>query len=313
MVDFVYVDEVQDLTMTQIALLKYVCRNFEEGFHFAGDTAQTITRGVDFRFQDIRSLFYTTFLSETEACNQGNKHGKQCHLSDMFQLTQNFRTHSGILHMAQSIIDLLYFFFPSSVDKLNPETGLVYGEPPVLLETGKDKNAIVNIFGENKSKDGNLHGFGAEQVILVRDDATKKQIVDLVGKQALVLTIVECKGLEFQDVLLYNIFTSSPLRNKWRVVYGYMKNKNILSSPEEISHPEFDRNKHCLLCSELKQLYVAITRTRQRLWICETADDYCRPMFDFWNKLCLVEVRLLDSSFIEAMKTGSSTDDWRRR
>nr|XP_020201395.1 uncharacterized protein LOC109787220 [Aegilops tauschii subsp. strangulata] len=36
-------------------------------------------------------------------------------------------------------------------------------------------------------------------------------------------------------------------------------------------------------------------------------------MFDFWNKLCLVEVRLLDSSFIEAMKTGSSTDDWRRR
>ncbi|XBH98118.1 hypothetical protein VPH35_127679 [Triticum aestivum] len=313
MVDFVYVDEVQDLTMTQIALLKYVCRNFDEGFHFAGDTAQTIARGVDFRFEDIRSLFYTTFLSETEACNQGNKHGKQCHLSDMFQLTQNFRTHSGILRMAQSIIDLLYFFFPSSVDKLNPETGLVYGEPPVVLETGNDKNAIVNIFGESKSKDGNPHGFGAEQVILVRDDATKKQIVDLVGKQALVLTIVECKGLEFQDVLLYNIFSSSPLRNKWRVVYGYMKNKNILSSPEEISHPEFDRNKHCLLCSELKQLYVAITRTRQRLWICETADDYCRPMFDFWNKLCLVEVRLLDSSFIEAMKTGSSTDDWRRR
>uniref|UniRef100_A0A453QZH0 Uncharacterized protein n=1 Tax=Aegilops tauschii subsp. strangulata TaxID=200361 RepID=A0A453QZH0_AEGTS len=90
MVDFVYVDEVQDLTMTQIALLKYVCRNFEEGFHFAGDTAQTIASGVDFRFEDIRSLFYTTFLSETEACNQGNKHGKQCHLSDMFQLTQNF-------------------------------------------------------------------------------------------------------------------------------------------------------------------------------------------------------------------------------
>ncbi|KAE8790127.1 putative ATP-dependent helicase [Hordeum vulgare] len=313
MLDIVYVDEVQDLTMTQIVLLKYVCRNFKEGFHFAGDTAQTIARGVDFRFEDIRSLFYTTFLSETKACNQGNKPGKQCHLSDMFQLTQNFRTHSGILRMAQSIIDLLYFFFPSSVDKLNPETGLVYGEPPVLLETGNDKNAIVNIFGEKKSKHGNLHGFGAEQVILVRDDDTKKQIVDLVGKQALVLTIVECKGLEFQDVLLYNIFSSSPLKNKWRVVYGYMKNKSILSSPEEMSHPDFDRNKHCLLCSELKQLYVAITRTRQRLWICETGDDYCRPMFDFWNKLCLVEVRLLDSSFIEAMKTGSSADDWRRR
>ncbi|PNT61766.1 uncharacterized protein LOC100839489 [Brachypodium distachyon] len=313
MVDFVYIDEVQDLTMTQIALLKYVCRNFKEGFVFAGDTAQTIARGIDFRFEDIRSLFYTGFLKETEAFNQGVKKGKKVHLSDMFQLSQNFRTHCGILRMAQSIMSLLYFFFPSSVDKLNPETGLVYGEAPVLLESDNDENAIMTIFGESKSKHGNLHGFGAEQVILVRDDATKKQVVDLVGKQALVLTIVECKGLEFQDVLLYNFFGSSPLRNKWRVLYGYMKDRNIIAQSEEVSHPDFDRSKHYLLCSELKQLYVAITRTRQRLWICENTDDHCRPMFDYWKKLCLVEVRLLDSSLVQAMQTGSSTDDWRLR
>ncbi|CAM0903002.1 unnamed protein product [Alopecurus aequalis] len=311
LVDFVYIDEVQDLTMTQIALLKYVCRNFKEGFLFAGDTAQTIARGIDFRFEDIRSLFYTAFISETEASNQG--HGKQVQLSDTFQLTQNFRTHCGILHMAHSIMSLLYLFFPSSVDKLNPETGLVYGEAPVLLESGNDENAIMTIFGDIKSKHGNMHGFGADQVILVRDDATKRQIVDLVGKQALILTIVECNGLEFQDVLLYNFFGSSPLRNKWRVLYGYMKDKDIKAQFVEISHPGFDRSKHHLLCSELKQLYVAITRTRQRLWICENTDDHCRPMFDYWKKLCLAEVRLLDSSLIEAMRTGSSTDDWRLR
>uniref|UniRef100_A0A8I6XPP0 UvrD-like helicase ATP-binding domain-containing protein n=1 Tax=Hordeum vulgare subsp. vulgare TaxID=112509 RepID=A0A8I6XPP0_HORVV len=313
LVDFVYIDEVQDLTMTQIALLKYVCRNFKEGFLFAGDTAQTIARGIDFRFEDIRSLFYTAFLSETEAFNQGLQHGKQVQISDMFQLSQNFRTHCGILHMAQSIMSLLYFFFPTSVDKLNPETGLVYGEAPVLLESDNDESAIMTIFAEIKSKHGNTQGFGAEQVILVRDDATKKQIVDLVGKQALVLTIVECKGLEFQDVLLYNFFGSSPLKNKWRVLYSYMKDKLIIAQSEEISHPDFDRSKHHLLCSELKQLYVAITRTRQRLWICENTDDYCRPMFDYWKKLCLVEVRLLDPSLIQAMQTGSSTDDWTLR
>ncbi|KAL6651319.1 hypothetical protein ACP70R_010244 [Stipagrostis hirtigluma subsp. patula] len=313
LVDCIYIDEVQDLTMTQIALLKYVCRNFREGFVFAGDTAQTIARGIDFRFEDIRSLFYTSFLSEIEGCNQGTKHGKQVHSCDMFQLTQNFRTHCGILRMAQSIMNLLYYFFPSCVDKLNPETGLVYGEAPVLLESGNDENAIMTIFGESKSEYSNHNGFGAEQVILVRDDATKKQVMDLVGRQALVLTIVECKGLEFQDVLLYNFFSSSPLRNKWRVLYDYMENKNVIESSEEISHPDFDRNKHYLLCSELKQLYVAITRTRQRLWISENADDYCRPMFDYWKKLCIVEVRLLDSSLIQAMQTGSSVDDWRLR
>jgi len=208
LVDFIYIDEVQDLTMSQIALLKYVCRNFKEGFVFAGDTAQTIARGVDFRFEDVRSLFYTSFLSETEACNQVTKHGKQARLTDMFQLSQNFRTHCGVLRMAQSIMSLLYYFFPSCVDKLNPETGLVYGEAPVLLESGNDENAIMAIFGESRGEHGDQHGFGAEQVILVRDDATKKQIVNLVGKQALVLTIVECKGLEFQ-VCVSNLARSS--------------------------------------------------------------------------------------------------------
>lgn len=198
LVDFIYIDEVQDLTMSQIALLKYVCRNFKEGFVFAGDTAQTIARGVDFRFEDVRSLFYTSFLSENEACHQQTKHGKQARLADMFQLSQNFRTHCGVLRMAQSIMSLLYYYFPSCVDKLNPETGLVYGEAPVLLESGNDENAIMTIFGESRGEHGDQNGFGAEQVILVRDDATKKQVVNLVGKQALVLTIVECKGLEFQ-------------------------------------------------------------------------------------------------------------------
>ena len=55
--DFVYIDEVQDLTMRQISLSKYICRNVEEGFVFTGDTAQTIARGIDFRFEDIRTLF----------------------------------------------------------------------------------------------------------------------------------------------------------------------------------------------------------------------------------------------------------------
>lgn len=97
-------------------------------------------------------------------------------------------------------------------------------------------------------------------------------------------------------------------------MYDYMKGKNAIESSEEMSHSFFDKNKHYLLCSELKQLYVAITRTRQRLWICENADDNCRPMFDYWKKLCLVEVRVLDSSLIEAMQAGSSTEeDWRQR
>ncbi|KAL5984647.1 hypothetical protein ACLOJK_041267 [Asimina triloba] len=282
--DFVYIDEVQDLTMRQIALFKYVCNNFEAGFVFAGDTVQTIARGVDFRFQDIKSLFYKEFLSEQRSgCKEGMKE-EDLRVSDIFHLTQNFRTHAGILKLAQSVVDLLFRFFPLSVDILSPETSLIYGEGPVILDSGNDENAIITIFGSSGSTNASVNGgFGAEQVILVRDDCDKKQILDDIGKQALVLTIVECKGLEFQNLL------------------------------DNTSVQQSDPSKHSILCSELKQLYVAVTRTSQRLWICESNNEFSKPMFDYWKKLCLVQVRHLDSSLAQDMRVASSTEDWRLR
>ncbi|KAK9117954.1 hypothetical protein Scep_016047 [Stephania cephalantha] len=310
--DFVYIDEVQDLTMRQIALFKYVCSNVNEGFVFSGDTAQTIARGIDFRFQDIRHLFYREFLMESvNSSGDKMKDKDQPRMSKLFHLNQNFRTHDGILRLSQSVIDILYHYFPLSVDILNPETSLIYGEAPVLLESGSDENAIVTIFGNSGSDKGGMIGFGAEQVILVRDDYAKKEIAGYVGKQALVLTIVECKGLEFQDVLLYNFFGTSPLRNHWRVVYEYMKEKKLVDSNLPCQH--FDEVKHNILCSELKQLYVAITRTRQRLWICENVEDISRPMFDYWKNLCLVQVRQLDDSLAQAMQVASSKKEWSSR
>ncbi|XXG72001.1 hypothetical protein AAC387_Pa07g1195 [Persea americana] len=311
--DFVYIDEVQDLTMRQIALFKYVCRNFQEGFVFAGDTAQTIARGIDFRFQDIRSLFYKGFLSELRSGRKDRAKEKETSVSKIFHLNQNFRTHAGILKLAQSVVDLLYRFFPMSIDVLSPETSQIYGEAPLILDSGNDENAIITIFGRSGSTRDNVHGFGAEQVILVRDECDKIRVFEHVGKQALVLTIVECKGLEFQDVLLYNFFGASPLKNQWRVIYEYMKEQSLLDSFSPRAFPRFDRFKHNALCSELKQLYVAITRTRQRLWICETAGEYSMPMFEFWEKSCLVKRRHLDSSLAEAMQAASSPEDWRSR
>ncbi|MCL7047449.1 hypothetical protein MKW94_024532 [Papaver nudicaule] len=312
--DFVYIDEVQDLTMRQIGLFKYICRNFVEGFVFSGDTAQTIAGGVDFRFQDARSLFYNEFIMDSGSDGMGNaKNMDQSRISDICHLNQNFRTHAGVLNLSQSVIELLYIFFPHHIDNLSPETSLIYGEAPIWLVSANDDNAIITIFGKSGENVGRTtSGFGAEQVILVRDDSVRKEIAEHIGKQALVLTIAECKGLEFQDVLLYNFFGKSPLKSQWRVVYGYMKEQNLLDS-SDLKFPEFSKEKHQILCSELKQLYVAITRTRQRLWICENIDDFSKPMFDYWKKLCLVQVRELDESLVQAMKVMSSKEEWSSR
>ena len=69
-----------------------------------------------------------------------------------------------------------------------------------MLESGDDnENAIVTIFGNNGHTKRSFIGFGVEQAILVRDDSARNEIYKYVRKQALVLTIVECKGLENKE------------------------------------------------------------------------------------------------------------------
>ncbi|GJR00470.1 UvrD-like helicase, ATP-binding domain, P-loop containing nucleoside triphosphate hydrolase [Tanacetum coccineum] len=257
--DFVYIDEVQDLSMRQISLFKYISQNVDEGFIFAGDTAQTIARGIDFRFQEIRYLFYKEFLSSRSS----GKREKSL-LSEISQLKQNFRTHA------------------------EPETSLISGEAPVLRKPGNNENPIVTIFGGSESS-GEIVGFGAEQVIL------------------------GCKRLEFHDVLLYNFFGTSPLKDQWRVIYGYMKKYDWLDKKHPQSFLTFTEARHGVLCSELKQLYVAITRTRQRLWICENKEELSKPMFDYWKMRGLVQIRKLDDSVAQAMRVVATPQEWQER
>jgi len=51
--------------------------------------------------------------------------------------------------------------------------------------------------------------FGPGQVVLVRDDSMKDRVLSENGEVALVLTILESKGMEFDDVLLLDFFSDS--------------------------------------------------------------------------------------------------------
>ncbi|EYU30326.1 hypothetical protein MIMGU_mgv1a023558mg, partial [Erythranthe guttata] len=274
------VERVQDLTMRQTSLFRFICKNVDEGFVFCGDTAQTIARGIDFRFEDIRSLFYNEFFMKSSRICEPSASGRREKgvISHTFCLSQNFRTHTGVLRLAQSVIDLICHFFPQSIDALAPETSLIYGESPVVLEPGSDENLIMSIFGHSGHDGGKWVGFGADQVILVRDDSARNEIFNYIGKQ-------------FFDVLLYNFFGSSPMSDQWRVLYEFLKEKDLLDSATPKSFPSFSESRHNILCSELKQLYVAITRTRQRLWICENNEELSKPILDYWRRLCLVQPR----------------------
>ena len=190
-----YIDEVQDFTQAELAILIQCCCDPNSMF-FTGDTAQTIMRGVAFRFQDLRSIFHEIHSQYPEVKVPQKPHN----------LTLNFRSHSGILKLAGSIIDLISEFFRDSIDHLPDEEGMFPGPTPVVLQACNDHD-LAKLLSSNATEPSDID-FGAHQVILVQSKQAKDKLSSIF-KGAIVMTIFEAKGLEFDDVLLYNFFTNS--------------------------------------------------------------------------------------------------------
>jgi len=195
-----YIDEVQDFNQAELTLLLHCCR-WPNGLFLTGDTAQSIMRGVSFRFSDLRSVFH--YISEHVDSSKGQK--VKIGVPQLHTLTQNFRSHSGILQLAASVIDLLMNFFRSSLDKLPSDQGMFPGPKPVILLSCSYSDLALLLRGNRR--EASAIEFGARQAIIVQSDTTKRKLhQELSG---IVLTVFESKGLEFDDVLLYNFFSDS--------------------------------------------------------------------------------------------------------
>ena len=76
--------------------------------------------------------------------------------------------------------------------------------------------------------------------------------------------------------MLYNFWTDSPAFKLWRVIYQYMAENNLGQPPK---YPSFSVEKHSLLSSELKQLYVGVTRARQDLFFFDESAEVSVVVF----------------------------------
>ena len=199
-----YVDETQDFTQAELSIIIRCCR-FPNLLFFTGDTAQSIMRGIAFRFNDLRTLFHR---NKEEAIKEG-KPDDFIRVPKLYQLTHNYRSHAGILRLASSVVDLLLHYFPDSFDRLQKDEGLFEGPKPVLLEACSPTDLALILQG-NQRQSSRIE-FGAHQVVLVVSNEAREAMPDEL-KQGLVMTIYEAKGLEFDDVLIYNFFKDSQVR-----------------------------------------------------------------------------------------------------
>ncbi|KAJ7479993.1 hypothetical protein B0H11DRAFT_1263344 [Mycena galericulata] len=263
--DYLYVDEIQDNLLIDTLLLRSICHN-PNGLFWAGDTAQTISVGSSFRFNELKAFLYHIEQRRLEKSLRPEFYNHQPTLQPRtFQLTVNYRSHAGIVNCAHTVIEVITRFWPYAIDALDRERGTVDGLRPVFF-TGFDSGNVEYeqfLFGD---REGSYIEFGAQQCILVRDDAAREKLREQVGDIGLIMTLYESKGLEFNDVLLYNFFEDSTVGEaQWRVVL------NALEYQGNVPAPLFDEARHAGVCVELKFLYVAITRARNNVWIADTS------------------------------------------
>ena len=84
-------------------------------------------------------------------------------------------------------------------------------------------------------------------------------------ENAIVTTILEAKGMEYEEVVLWNFFSSSGLKHRdWLLCYQVLVENN--TDPGVLSEIRFD---HSELASEFKKFYVAVTRARTSLVLFE--------------------------------------------
>ena len=250
-------DEVQDFTEIQLELL---IRLMAQGGQIlcAGDINQMISPS-GFRWGDL-----TTRL---RAKNQ--KWTKE-------NLSTNFRSTGELVSLAIKILNLKFQLLPES-QSLEEVPQSITGELARLVEASRDNLKGINL--------------GASDAILVRTEE-RKQELNKTLETALIFTIEEAKGLEFDTVYLINFFENS--KNLWTDALSSSKKLKEQQKPE--------------LRLEFNLLYVAITRARRLLNICEAERS------DLWKRSELAE-SLIPMSVDEAFNQSQSVDpqDWYKR
>lgn len=90
-----------------------------------------------------------------------------------------------------------------------------------MLKFGEKMEESQKSDGQN----GKFNEYGEARVILVRDKETRDKLRAELRGPSLVLTILQSKGMEFDDVFLYNFLSTSPYSHKLNILEELFKQR----------------------------------------------------------------------------------------
>ncbi len=254
--DFILVDEVQDLTEVEIYFLFTLCEE-PQNILFAGDIHQMVNFN-SFSFDRLKNLYYKNNIKYS-----------------MSTLVKNYRSSKDIVKLANYLTDLRKKYI-GNLGMDDYKEGAILDEGSVVL------SHIDYSYIEKFQKDVNA-------AIIVSDDDERKTFSELSGIKHRIFTVEEIKGLEYRDVICYNLIS----KNLWAW-------KKILSG--NVKQDQRYRKYFNLF-------YVGITRARKNLIIMEDNLEK-NELLEKIKKFINVEEKEVKKEEIVQNSSFSSKEDW---
>ncbi|WP_101102068.1 UvrD-helicase domain-containing protein [Macromonas bipunctata] len=274
--DFVVVDEVQDLTPVQLAL---VLKTLKKPGHFllCGDSNQIVHPNF-FSWAQVKSLFWQdATLAERQ---------------QLRVLAANFRNGHEATRVANQLLKIKQRRF-GSIDRESNYLVQAVGGEPGAVQLLADKDA------DKKALNQQIRQSTQFAVLVMRDE--DKAAARQHFSTPLLFSIHEAKGLEYDNIVLYRFVSDH--RAEFADIVDGVSAADLQVDTLEYRRARDKQDKSLEVYKFfVNALYVALTRAVRNLYLIES--DLRHPLFD------LLEVR--DSGQVSLKVQQSSLEDWQK-
>jgi hypothetical protein len=275
--DFVVIDEVQDLTNVQLALV-LACLKTPGQFLLCGDSNQIVHPNF-FSWAAVRSLFWHGLA------------GDAAQRQSLSVLQANFRNTRAVTTVANSLLKIKQARF-GSIDR----------ESNFLVECASAQEGQVRLLSAREATlrelDARTRASVHHAVIVLRDE--DKHAARAHFRTPLVFSVHEAKGLEYPHVILYALVSSQ--RAAYAEVCDGVTATDLQSDTLEYRRARDKGDKSLELYKfYVNALYVAITRAVESLVMVES--DTAHPLLE------LLGLKVGDAQAAVPVQV-SSRDEW---
>ena len=275
--DFVVVDEVQDLTNVQLAL---ILKSLKKPGHFllCGDSNQIVHPNF-FSWSKVKSLFW--------------KDPSLAERQDLKVLSANFRNSREATRVANTLLKIKHKRF-GSIDR----------ESNFLVETVSGISGQVSVLNDKETvkKELNQKTRGSAQVavLVLRDE--DKSAAQKFFQTPLIFSVHEAKGLEYENIVLYRFISEH--RAEFAAIADGVSSQDLVSGDLEYRRAadKFDKSLE-IYKFYVNALYVALTRAIKNVYLIESDTGH--------DLLRLLDLRA-GSDTVQVTAKTSSLDDWQK-